>query len=263
MARRKLEGLRVLVTGASQGIGRALCVLAAKKGCRVLAAARSQALLGELAAEVKQAGGTIATVVADVTKPEDRRAMVAAAQEHFGGLDVLVNNAGIGAQGTVADNCIEEWRRVLDINLLGVVRVTRAALPYLKESDHAAVVNVGSIAATAGLPDRALYSASKGAITSLTFAMAADHLSDGIRFNIVSPGTADTPWVARLLSSAADPAAERAALMARQPHGRLVSASEIAEAIVYLASPTSGSTNGVSLPVDGGMQNLRLRPRRE
>ena len=111
--------------------------------------------------------------------------------------------------------------------------------------------------------DRALYGASKGAIMALTMAMAADYIEDGIRFNCVNPGTADTPWVGRLLDAADDPAAERAALMARQPHRRLVTAAEIAEAIVYLASPAAGSTNGVALAVDGGLQNLRLRPRRE
>ena len=143
---------------------------------------------------------------------------------------------------------------------VGMVRVTRAALPHLRKSPAAAIVNTSSVVATAGLPQRALYSASKGAVLALTRAMAADHVREGIRVNAVSPGTVDTPWVRRLLSSAADPEAERAALNARQPHGRLVSADEVAEAVAYLASPRSGSTTGVSLAVDGGMQELRLRP---
>jgi NAD(P)-dependent dehydrogenase (short-subunit alcohol dehydrogenase family) len=176
-------------------------------------------------------------------------------------LDVLVNNAGIGAQGTIADNDDDEWHRVLDVNLLGVVRLSRAALPHLRRSPAAAIVNTCSIAATAGLPQRALYSASKGAVLALTRAMAADHLPEGIRVNCVNPGTADTPWIDRLLDRADDPAAERAALEARQPHGRLVSAREVAVAVAYLASPWSGSTTGVGLAVDGGMEGLRLRPR--
>jgi NAD(P)-dependent dehydrogenase (short-subunit alcohol dehydrogenase family) len=121
-------------------------------------------------------------------------------------------------------------------------------------------VNTCSIAATAGLPQRALYSASKGAVLSLTLAMAADHIREGVRVNCVNPGTADTPWVDRLLDAAPDPAAERAALEARQPTGRLVSTAEVAGAIAYLASPLSGATTGTSLAVDGGMQGLRLRP---
>ena len=151
------------------------------------------------------------------------RAAVDAVVAEFGRLDIVVNNAGIGAQGTVADNADDEWLRVLDINLLGMVRVSRAALPHLRRSPAAAIVNTGSIAATAGLPQRALYSATKGAVHALTRAMAADHLREGIRVNCVSPGTADTPWIGRLLAKAADPAAERARAgraSAARPAGR-------------------------------------------
>jgi 2-keto-3-deoxy-L-fuconate dehydrogenase len=176
---------------------------------------------------------------------------------------VLVNNAGIGAQGTVEDNPIDEWRRVLDVNLLGMVRTTRAALPHLRRSGRAAIVNTCSIAATAGLPARALYSATKGAVLSLTLAMAADHLPEGIRVNCVNPGTADTPWVRRLLDATPDPEAELAALRARQPTGRLVSAEEVAAAIAYLASPLASATTGTALAVDGGMQGLRPRPAKQ
>ena len=138
-------------------------------------------------------------------------------------------------------------------------RVSAAAMPFLKKSKVASIVNTCSIAATAGLPQRAVYSASKGAVLSLTLAMAADGIPDKVRVNCVAPGTADTPWVARLLSQAADPVAERAALEARQPMGRLVSADEVASAILYLASPRQASTTGTVLNVDGGMQGLRLR----
>jgi 2-keto-3-deoxy-L-fuconate dehydrogenase len=139
--------------------------------------------------------------------------------------------------------------------------VTRAALPHLRASAHAAVVNTCSIAATAGLPQRALYSATKGAVLALTLAMAADHVHEGIRVNCVNPGTADTPWVGRLLDAADDPAAERAALEARQPMGRLVTADEVAAGIAYLASPLAASVTGTALAIDGGMAGLRLRPR--
>jgi NAD(P)-dependent dehydrogenase (short-subunit alcohol dehydrogenase family) len=200
-------------------------------------------------------------VRADVTDDAAVRAAVDEAVALLGGLDIVVNNAGVGAQGTVEDNGDDEWRRVFDVNVLGMARVTRAALPHLRRSEHAAVVNTGSIAATAGLPRRALYSATKGAVMALTLAMAADHVADGVRVNCVNPGTADTPWIGRLLDAAPDPAAERAALESRQPIGRLVSAVEVAEAIAYLAGPAAGSTTGTVLAVDGGMQGLRLRAR--
>nr|WP_246299698.1 SDR family oxidoreductase [Nocardioides panaciterrulae] len=177
----------------------------------------------------------------------------------LGRLDVVVNNAGIGAQGTVETNDLVEWHRVLDVNLLGMVRVSRAALPHLRRSPSAVIVNTASVAADVGLPDRVLYSASKGALVAASRAMAADLVHDGVRVCWVSPGTANTPWVGRLLDRADDPAAERRALEARQPHGRLVGADEVAEAIAYLARPTAGSTTGVGLTVDGGLAGLRLR----
>jgi 2-keto-3-deoxy-L-fuconate dehydrogenase len=196
----------------------------------------------------------------DVTDDTSVRRGVDTAVDHLGGLDVLVNNAGIGAEGTVEDNDEDEWRRVFDVNVLGIVRVSRTALPYLRGSDHAAVVNTCSIAATAGLPRRALYSATKGAVLSLTLAMAVDYVRQGIRVTCVNPGTVDTPWVGRLLAAADDSVAERAALEARQPTGRLVTADEVAAAIAYLASPTAGATTGTALAVDGGMAGLRIRP---
>ncbi|MER5910142.1 SDR family oxidoreductase [Streptomyces sp. NPDC001982] len=243
------DGLSALVTGGASGIGLATARLLAAEGARVAVLD-----LAEAAPE-----GFTAHVRADIGDDTSVRDGVGAAVSALGGLDVLVNNAGIGAQGGIEDNPDEEWHRVLDINVLGLVRVTRAALPALRASAHAAVVNISSIAATAGLPQRALYSASKGAVLSLTRAMAADLLPAGIRVNAVNPGTADTPWVSRLLDRADDPAAEHAALAARQPHGRLVSADEVAAAVAYLASPAAASTTGTSLAVDGGMDGLRLR----
>jgi NAD(P)-dependent dehydrogenase (short-subunit alcohol dehydrogenase family) len=244
------DGMRALITGGASGIGLATAQRLARDGARV-------AVLD--LAESGPAG--VEYVRADVRDDASVRAAVAQAVDTLGGLDVLINNAGIGAQGGIEANDDDEWHRVLDVNVLGLVRVTRAALPALRNSEHAAIVNTCSIAATAGLPNRALYSASKGAVLSLTQAMAADLIGEGIRVNAVNPGTADTPWIGRLLDSAEDPAAERAALEARQPHGRLVSADEVADAIAYLASPAAGSTTGTTLAVDGGMAGLRLRPR--
>jgi NAD(P)-dependent dehydrogenase (short-subunit alcohol dehydrogenase family) len=255
MSNGDFQGLRAIVTGGASGIGLATATVLADRGARVAVFDLPRAIAGGIPAQLHG-------VAADITDDDGVAAAVTATVEAFGGLDILVNNAGIGAQGTVADNDLDEWRRVLDVNVLGIVRTTRAALEHLRRSEHAAIVNTCSIVATAGLPQRALYSASKGAVLSLTLAMAADHLREGIRVNCVTPGTADTPWIGRLLAAAEDPEAERAALNARQPHGRLVSADEVAAAICYLASPSAGSTTGVALAVDGGMQGLRLRPAR-
>jgi 2-keto-3-deoxy-L-fuconate dehydrogenase len=246
----EFAGLKAIVTGGSSGIGAATALLLKERGADVAV----------LDLQPEQAGAGLTAIGCDVSDDAAVRAAVKEAAERLGGLDVVANNAGVGAQGTIETNDDAEWHRVFDINVLGMVRVSRAALPYLRQSSHAAIVNTCSIAATAGLPQRALYSATKGAVLSLTLSMAADHLHEGIRVNCVNPGTADTPWVSRLLSAAPDPAAERAALEARQPHGRLVTPEEVAGAIVYLASPLAGSTTGVNLAVDGGMQALRLRP---
>ncbi|MER5978177.1 SDR family oxidoreductase [Streptomyces sp. NPDC001857] len=246
----EFEGIAALVTGGASGIGLATAELLAERGARVAA----------LDLDPTGVKPPLSGHRADLADDASVRAAVTAAAAELGGLDVLVNNAGVGALGTVEDNDDAEWHRVLDVNVVGMVRVTRAALPHLRRSAHAAIVNTCSIAATAGLPQRALYSAAKGAVYSLTLAMAADHVREGVRVNCVTPGTADTAWVTRLLDAADDPVAERAALEARQPLGRLVSAAEVAGAIAYLASPLSGATTGTALAVDGGVQGLRLRP---
>ena len=178
----------------------------------------------------------------------------------YGRLDIMVNNAGISAVGTVEDNDDAEWQRVLDVNVVGMARVSAAALPALRRSPAAAIVNVCSIAALNGLPQRALYGASKGAVLALTFAMAVDHVREGIRVNAVSPGTVHTAFVDRMLQQFEDPVAERAALDARQATGRMVTPEEVAGAVAYLASPLSGSTTGTALEVDGGVTHLRIRP---
>ena len=251
----EFDGLSALVTGGASGIGLATARLLASRGARV-------AILDR---DLAGSGHDLLSVKADVTDDDAVRSAVGEAVVALGDrLDILVNNAGIGAAGTVEDNSDEEWHRVLDINVLGMVRTSRAALWHLRraaaDKGQAAIVNTCSVAGIAGLPQRALYSASKGAVYALTLAMAADHVREGIRVNCVTPGTADTPWIGRLLDAAPDPAAERAALEARQPLGRLVSANEVAAAIAYLASPLAGATTGTALAVDGGMSGLRLRP---
>lgn len=198
------------------------------------------------------------SILCDITDDASVVTAVEAVAAKHGRIDILINNAGIGAGGGIEANDDAEWHRVFDVNVLGVTRLTRAALPWLKVSPAASIVNTCSVVANTGLVNRALYSASKGAVLSLTRAMAADLVTDGVRVNCVSPGTAATPWVDRLLAEADDPEAARAALTARQPIGRLVTAEEIANAIAYLASPLAASTTGTELPVDGGLHAIRV-----
>jgi NAD(P)-dependent dehydrogenase (short-subunit alcohol dehydrogenase family) len=242
------DDLVAVVTGGASGIGAATATLLLEQGARV-------AVLDRSLDAVPQGAHAVAC---DVTDSGQVDAAVQAVVDRFGRLDVLVNNAGIGAAGDVTANDDEEWHRVLDVNVVGVARVTRAALPHLRASSRAAVVNTCSVVAAIGVPNRALYAASKGAVAALTLAMAADHVREGIRVNAVVPGTADTPWVARLLAAAPDPEATRAGLRKRQPMGRLVTADEVAHAIVYLASLAAASTTGTLLAVDGGMTGVQV-----
>jgi NAD(P)-dependent dehydrogenase (short-subunit alcohol dehydrogenase family) len=246
--RPELDGLVAVVTGAASGIGLAAALELARLGATVAAVDRDIAGVPE----------TLHAYQCDVSDAAGVAAVVERIAAELGGIDVLVNNAGIGAQGAVGDNDDQEWLRVLDVNVVGIARMSGAALPHLRRSSAAAIVNTCSVAAFVGLPRRAAYSASKGAVLALTRAMAADHVGEGIRVNCVSPGTVGTPWVQRLLASAADPEAELARLAARQPTGRLVEPEDVARAIAYLASPRSGSVTGTSLAVDGGMSGVQL-----
>lgn len=247
----KLEGLHGIVTGSASGIGLATAHMLRDNGVTVTGLDLQRGLLDE----------EIAWIECDVTRSDVIDAAFTRIETTAGKLDIVVNCAGIGAIGTIEDASDDEWHRVYDTNVVGTARISTKALPLLRASSAAAIVNICSIAATVGLPERAVYSASKGAVLSLTKAMAADLIKDNIRVNCVNPGTADTPWVERLLRQAPNPEAERIALNARQPIGRLVSADEVASAVCFLASPLQSSTTGASLAVDGGMDGLRTRAR--
>src|SRR6266508_1567122 len=190
----------------------------------------------------------------------------------FDGLTAAVTGGGSGIGQATARFLVERGANVacLDLDPSGAPEKTLGLTADVTDDESVAAAmdrvaqeygGIGILAATAGLPQRALYSATKGAVYSLTLAMAADQVGEGIRVNAVCPGTADTPWVRRLLNAAPDPEAELAALKARQPMGRLVAADEVAASIAYLASPLAASTTGTILAVDGGMQGLRLRPK--
>lgn len=243
------QGLRAVVTGSGSGIGLEVAQLLASQGATVVGF------------DLNEGGfvGVGTHVTCDVSEESSVSDAAAAVAEACGGsLDILVNNAGIGAIGSVVDASPEDWEKVFSVNVFGTARVVRHLYPLLLKGTNPVIVNTCSVAAPVGLPKRAVYSASKGALESLTRAMAADFLESNIRVNGVNPGTADTPWVQRLLAQTDDPAGERARLEARQPIGRLVSAAEVAHAISYLAHPKSLSTTGTILAVDGGMASVRV-----
>lgn len=245
---RDLSGLVAVVTGGASGIGAETAVELTARGATVAVLDRDNSAPPE----------NLPLYRADVQSDDQVRTAIETIAGEHGGLDIVVNNAGIGAQGDITANSSDEWLQILDINVVGIARVSAAALPYLRRSKAASIVNTCSIAALVGLPQRAAYTASKGAVLALTRAMAADHVRDGIRVNCVSPGTVNTPWVQRLLASAEDPEAMLTQLRARQPTNALVEPVDVARAIAYLASPLSGAITGISMSVDGGMNDLRM-----
>ena len=241
----RLEGLRAVVTGAASGIGAATVAALRSEGVRVVGIDRDM-IASSLGASFR----------CDVTDADSVDAAVEFAVDAMGGIDILVNNAGIGAAGDVTTNALDEWQRVFDVNVFGVVRMSAACMPALRQSNHGAIINLASIVSWTGLPNRACYGASKGAVYALTLAMAADHAHEGIRVNCVCPGTIDTPWVGRILDGADEPERARANLVARQPIGRLGTAEEVAAAICYLASPSAAYTTGTALQIDGGTHSF-------
>src|SRR5262245_40459232 len=242
--RRRLEGLRVLITGASQGIGESLAEAAAARGMKVLAAARSADLLDNLARRVRAAGGTIEVVPADVTAPEDRQRMADAAVRHFGGLDVLVNNAGIGATGHYCEATPERLRQIFEVNLFGVTETTRVCLPLLKQSakegHKPAIVNVSSIAGKRGLPARSEYCASKFAVQGFSEALRAELSKDGVDVLVVNPGLTRTNFSKNLIEAKA---------LKRYDHMRGMTSAQVAR--ITLGALERGR-NEVTLTFKGG-----------
>lgn len=232
------------MTGGASGIGAATVEQFRGDGDVVGVLDRDASALELIEADVKIKG--------DVADPASVTSAVAEAADALGGLDVLVSCAGVAGRGTVADIPVEEWDRVFSVNVRGMYLAAQAAMPFLRRSESAAIVNVASQLGLVAAPGAAAYCASKGAAVHLTRAMALDHAADGVRVNAVCPGPTETPMVDGFFAAAADPEAERKAFESAQVHNRLITPGEIAGAIVYLASPEAGSTIGACLVVDGG-----------
>ena len=247
---RRLAARRAVITGAGAGIGRAIARRFAAEGARVLVADIDS---GEAESVARELGPPALAHAVDVSREESVAAMIGRAVDEWQGLDVLVNNAGIGIAASTPDTGIDDWRRVLDVCLTGTFFGMKHAIPLLRAGGGGAIINMSSVAAIVGVADRAAYCAAKGGILALTRAAAVDHAGEGIRVNCIAPGTVDTPWIERITRGYDDPAAARAAMEARQPHGRLVSPEEIAAMAAYLASDEAASVIGAAMVVDGGM----------
>jgi NAD(P)-dependent dehydrogenase (short-subunit alcohol dehydrogenase family) len=249
----KLQDRVAVITGAGSGIGRAMALLFASQGARVLAADINSAAAEETAALVAAAGGVCESRAVDVVVTEQVRDMIARALAAYGRIDILCNNAGIGSTTDVIEAEPDEWDRVMAVNVKSVYLGCKYAIPPMIAQGGGVIVNTASVAGMVGIVKRASYSASKGAVIALTRQVAIDFVEQGIRVNCLCPGTVDSPWVGRLLGQAADPAAARAALVARQPMGRLGTPEEVAAAALYLASDDAAFITGTGLVIDGGL----------
>jgi 2-keto-3-deoxy-L-fuconate dehydrogenase len=230
----------VVVTGAAGGIGTAIA-----------ARFRND---GETVVGLDLAGSDIDV---DVTSPASTEAAVARIVAEHGAIHVLCNNAGIAAVGDIVTATPEDWMSTFAVNVFGLAAMSKAVLPHMRAANSGVIINTCSVAASVGLVQRAVYSASKGAVLALTKAMAADEVGYGIRVNCVSPGTVWSPWVERVVATTPDPAATVENMRKRQPMGRMVSVEEVADAVAYLAAPSTFTT-GSDFLLDGGITGVRI-----
>lgn len=249
----RFAGKVVLITGSGAGIGRAAALAYVREGAKVVVNSQSRESGMQTLALVRDAGGTGLLIQGDVSLAEDARRLVEGTVDAFADLDILVNNAGIVLPGRIDTISEDDWDRTFAVNVKGAYLVSRHAVAVMREKGGGVIVNVASVAAQKGLPDRAAYSASKGALLSLTKAMAKDHLAENIRVNSVCPGTISTPSLEARLAAFADPEKARAEFVARQPMGRFGTDAEIAAAILYASSDEAAFMTGENISINGGM----------
>lgn len=249
----RVEGKVTVVTGAASGIGRASARLLAQEGARVVLGDLDEAGGETLAREIREAGGAARFLRTDVRSFDEVGALVGSAVDEHGGLDVIVNNVGVAIGGAAAEMSEEDWNAVLDVNLSGVWRGMRHAIPAMLDSGGGSIVNLSSVQSLVGFLGWSGYAASKGGINALTQQAAVEYAPRGIRVNAIIPGTILTGMNEGILTEHPDPDGLMAEWTAMHPIGRIGQPEEVATAVVYLASDESSFVTGMLLRVDGGM----------
>lgn len=243
--------MTVIVTGSGAGMGREAAKLFAAYGANVVVNSLS-ASCESAKEEIAQAGGRVIAVQADVGTMEGCERIIRETVKAYGEIDVLVNAAGIVVDGSVETADPDDWDRSMNTNVKSVFMLSRLAMPYLRKT-KGSIVNVASVVAIKGVKNRAIYSATKGAMIALSQSMAAEYVGEGIRINCVSPGTVLSPSLQGRIDKTDDPAKALRNFVARQPLGRLGSSGEVAKAIVFAAAQGIGFMTGANIVVDGGM----------
>ena len=249
----RFTGKVVIITGSGAGIGQAAAVAFAREGAKVVVNSVTEKSGAETLALVEKQGGEGIYVQGDVSKSEDVKKIVAATIGRFGTVDVLVNVAGIVIAGRADNTREEDWDKMMDVNAKGTFMMIREVLPCMLEKHHGSIVNIASIAAQKGLKDRFAYSASKGAVLSMSHSLAAEYVDQGIRCNVVCPGTILTQSLQYRIDHAENPEAMKADFFARQPIGRLGKPEEVAEAILFAADDAAGFMTSAVVSINGGM----------
>jgi len=246
----RLSGKVAVVTGGNAGIGEAIAKAFAREGASVVITGRRQGELDRVVNDILQAQGKAFAVAGSVTDEHSAQEAVRQTVQQFGQLDILVNNAGIGDFGKRLHEINDTtWAQVLDVNLTGVFRMTRAVLPQMLKQGRGAIVNISSVASLVGLPTLSAYAASKGALDALTRALAVDYAKDGIRCNVVNPGLIDTPMAAPLMGNPE----QLNPILSHYPIRRPGKPEEVASLVLYLASDEAAWVTGGTFPLDGGM----------
>jgi NAD(P)-dependent dehydrogenase (short-subunit alcohol dehydrogenase family) len=254
----RLDGKVAIITGAGSGIGRASALLFAKEGARVVAADSDPTGGSQTVSQITGAGGSALFIRCDVTSAGETQQLAHAAIERYGTVDILVNNAGVAGVGSVEETDEALWDRVMAINVKGIFLTTKAVAPYMVQRRRGAIINMASSIAFVGLARRVSYAASKGAVMAMTLSMAVDFAKHNIRVNAICPGTIHTPFVDRYLrESYADPAAGLAEITGRQLLGRLGTADDVANAVLYVASDEAAFMTGAPLIIDGGLSGTK------